>query len=116
MRGKKPASEAMPPVFGLPPAIQKMSEKQASAWAAEFALVALESLTNSTRPLRPTCSMRCARPGNETQSLLDRLRGEPERQRRARGTGGVLRIVHAAQRADAADMGDGARAARPRPA
>ena len=34
MRGKKPASALMPPVFGLPPAIQKMSEKQASALAA----------------------------------------------------------------------------------
>ena len=55
----------MPPVFGLPPAIQKMSVKLASARAAASALVAFESLTNSTRPRRPTCSMRCARPGKE---------------------------------------------------
>ena len=56
----------MPPVFALPPAIQKISVKLASARAAASALVALESLTNSTLPFRPTCSMRCARPGNET--------------------------------------------------
>src|SRR6266568_1960873 len=65
MRGKYSASAAMPPDFALPPAIQKMSEKLASARAAASALVALESLTNSTRPLRPTCSMRWARPGND---------------------------------------------------
>ena len=69
MRGKNPASAAMPPVFGLPPAIQKMSEKQASALAAESALVALESLTNSTLPLRAMVSIRCARPGNERSPL-----------------------------------------------
>jgi hypothetical protein len=39
MRGKKSASDAMPPVFGLPPAIQKMSSKQASARAAASAVV-----------------------------------------------------------------------------
>ena len=65
MRGKNSASEVMPPVFGLPPAIQKILSKQASACAAESALVALESLTNSTSPMRPTSSMRCARPGND---------------------------------------------------
>src|SRR5437899_7564953 len=65
MRGKKRASDAMPPVLALPPAIQKMSEKQASARAAESALVALESLTNSTLPLRAIVSMRCARRGKE---------------------------------------------------
>src|SRR2546421_76594 len=66
MRGKYPASEVMPPAFALPPAIQKISVKLASARAAASALVAFESLTNSTPPLRPTCSMRCARPGNDT--------------------------------------------------
>jgi len=35
----------------------------------------------------------------------------PERQRRAGGAGRVLGVVDAAQRADAADVGDGARAA-----
>ena len=53
----------MPPSFGLPPAIQKMSAKDDSACAAASALVPLESLTNSTLPRRPTCSMRCASPG-----------------------------------------------------
>src|SRR5262252_6724227 len=42
------------------------------------------------------------------QALLDRLNRKPERERRAGGTGCVLRVVHAAQRADAADMGNGA--------
>ena len=45
MRGKNSARLTMPPVFGLPPAIQKMSWKLPSALAAESALVALESLT-----------------------------------------------------------------------
>src|SRR5258706_5379476 len=63
MRGKKDSSEVMPPALALPPAMQNMSVKEASACADESALVALESLTNSTAPLRPTCSMRWARPG-----------------------------------------------------
>ena len=41
MRGKNSASEVMPPVLGLPPAIQNMSVNEASACAAESALVAL---------------------------------------------------------------------------
>ena len=106
MRGKNPASGTMPPLFGLPPAIQKMSPKQASAWAAESALVALELLMNSTRPLRPTSSMRCASPGNDPQARLDRAQVEAERERGRRGAGGVLRIVATAQRVDGAEPGD----------
>ena len=60
----------MPPVFGLPPRIQKMSGKHTSAFATESALVALESLTYNTRPRRPSCSMRCARPGKLRRPLL----------------------------------------------
>ena len=37
----------MPPVFGLPPAIQKISPNDDSAFAAASALVPFESLTNS---------------------------------------------------------------------
>src|ERR1700674_4882665 len=121
MRGKYSAREAMPPDFALPPAIQKMSEKLARPRAAASALVALESLTNSTRPLRPTCSMRWARPGNDRrprsivsgarapvwphaggdagkrpQAALDRLRREAERERGGRGAGGILGVVPAA--------------------
>ncbi len=99
------ASDAMPPVFGLPPAIQKMSGKQASACAAESALVALESLTNSTLPMRPTCSMRCARPGNDRKPVLRSRRRRARDAKRGRaGAGGVLRVVAAAQRADAAEI------------
>src|SRR3981189_132566 len=65
MRGKNSVSDTIPPVLGLPPAIQKMSSKQASARAAASALVALESLTNRMPPLRPTSSMRWARPGKD---------------------------------------------------
>jgi len=42
-----------------------------------------------------------------SESLLDGVCGEPERECRAGRTGGVLRVVHATQRADAADLGDG---------
>src|ERR1700751_4477983 len=54
----------MPPSFDRPPNIQKMPpEKEASAFSAESAFVALESLMNKVRPARPTSSMRCGRPG-----------------------------------------------------
>ncbi len=41
-----------------------MSRKAVSAFSVESAFVALESLTNSTGPRRPTSSIRCGRPGN----------------------------------------------------
>src|SRR5476649_1216301 len=70
MRGKNLARLEMPPVLGLPPAIQKILSKLESALAALSALVAFESLTNRTFPkfvgLRPTCCMRWARPGKIT--------------------------------------------------
>ena len=96
----------MPPVFGLPPAIQKMSVKLASARAALSALVALESLTNSTRPWRPIGCMRWARPGNVARPFLDGGEVEAERDAGGDGAGRVLRIVRAAQRADAGEIGD----------
>src|SRR3954471_18118490 len=132
MRGKKPVRPVMPPALGLPPAIQKISEKDDSACAVASALVPLESLTNSTLPRRPTCSMRCARPGKlrrpfcrisaespsasaqaAAQAVWKDSGGEPERERAGRRTGRFLRIVQPAQRADAADPRDlAARAAR----
>ena len=51
MRGKKPVRVESPPVFGLPPAIQKISPKHASAWA----------LDDGNRPLYATV------PGGEVQ-------------------------------------------------
>ena len=66
----------MPPVFGLPPAIQKMSLKLASALAALSALVAFESLTKRTFPLRPIGCMRWASPGKVRKPFLDRARIE----------------------------------------
>ena len=111
MRGKKPVSESKPPVLGLPPAIQKMSPKQASACAAESALVALESLTNSTRALAADLLHAVGEPGERAQPALDLLGRHAERERGAAGAGGVLRIVHAAQRADAAELRDAARGA-----
>ena len=50
-------------------------------------------------------------PGKRPQPLLDRFRRQAERERGAGRAGGVLRVVHAAQRADPAERGDGARAA-----
>ena len=46
------------------------------------------------------------KPWKRAQAILDRLRGQPERERRAGRAGGVLRVVHAAQRPDAAEMRD----------
>src|SRR5215472_14192160 len=94
MRGKYSARLAMPPSFGFPPAIQKMSEKDDSARAAASALVPLESLTNSTWPRRPTCSMRCARPGKLRRPFCRTSRPTPSAS------------AQATQRADAADPRD----------
>ena len=63
--------------------------KDGSAFSAASALVALQSLTNSTRPMRPTCSMRCARPGKlrsaaRIASRLDAERAAPPRWRTRR--------------------------------
>ena len=80
--GRSRRGDVMPPVFGLPPAIQKMSVKLASACAAASALVALESLTKSTLPVRPTSSMRCARPGNDRRPRWIASGDEAERERR----------------------------------
>ena len=44
--------------------------------------------------------------GERTQPGLDRRGFETKRQRRGGGASGVLRIVQAAQRADAAELGD----------
>ncbi len=45
-------------------------------------------------------------PRERAQACLDRRGLEAERQRGGRGAGGILRIVQAAQRADAAKLGD----------
>ena len=75
---------------------------------------ALESLTNSTLPWRPTCSMRCARPGKLRRPCCDASSASRPSASAARGgAGGVLRVVHAAQRADAAEI---ARSSLPRAA
>jgi hypothetical protein len=83
-----------------------MRGKTDSAGAAASALVALESLTNSTRPLRPTCSMRCARPGKALEPGLNFAEVNPTFQAGGDRSKRVLRIVLAAQRADALKRGD----------
>ena len=88
-----------------------MRSKLASALAAASALVAFESLTKSTRPRRPTCSIRCLRPAKRREPARDRLLVEPELAHRGNGSRGVLRIVIAAQRGDAGETGDPARGA-----
>ena len=57
-------------------------------------------------PRRPTSSIRWASPGKDRKPGLDGRRFETERQRRGGGAGGVLGVVQAAQRADAAEFGD----------
>ena len=113
MRGKKPRSDSMPPVFGLPPAIQKMSLKQASAWAAEvgiggFGIVDVEDSAAAAELFHAVGEAR-----ERAQPGLNRRRFEAERQRRGGGAGGVLRIVQSAQRADAAELGDRRNASGP---
>src|SRR5262249_33678132 len=77
-----------------------MSSKLANALAAESALVAFESLTNRTLPLRPTCSIRWGRPGKSLKPFLNGggiIAGRcASRDRTSR----VLGIVHPAQRSD----------------
>ena len=53
----------MPPSFGRPPAIQRMRSKQASAFSAASALVALELLTMRTPRQVAISWLRCGRPG-----------------------------------------------------
>ena len=93
--GSRGVSGAMPPSFALPPRIQNMRSKEASALSVESALVALESLTKITRPRRPTSSMRCGRPGKDVMARLDHLRLDPAvpsgRDRRRRHSGRCAR-------------------------
>ena len=87
----------MPPSLALPPAIQKMSGKQTSARAAASALVALESLTKRTLPMRPTSSMRCARPGKLGDRFGDGAGVSGKGLGRGIGERCVLPIVRAGQ-------------------
>ena len=99
----------MPPVFGLPPAIQKMSAKHASACAAESALVAFEIVHEQHAALAPNLLHAMGEAGKRHQAALDGLRCKSEGERRSDRASGVLSIVHTTQRVDAADMGNGAR-------
>ena len=75
----------------------------ASAFSVASALVALESLMKSTRPRRPTSSMRCGKTGKGPQGpSRSRSASTPSAARRRDGGRRVLRVVRAAQRADAA--------------
>ena len=95
----------MPPVFGLPPAIQKISLNDDSARAAASALVPLESLMNSTSAVAADLlhAMRKARKTAQALSA-DTSRADAERQRRQMRAGRILRVVQPAQRADAVDL------------
>ncbi len=78
--------------------------KDDSALSAESALVALESLTKSTLPLRPTSSSRCGRPGNVFNAAAMSRRLEAAMQGSGASKGRVLRIVLAAQGGDAGEV------------
>src|ERR1700716_1604953 len=90
MRGKYSDSPVMPPSFGLPPAIQKISAKDDSANVAATA-----ALPHALGEPRKTA-----------QPVLQGFGGDAERQRAGRGAGRILRVVEAAQRTDAADPCD----------
>ena len=81
-----------------------MSVKLASALPAASALVALESLTNSTLPRRATCSMRWDEAGEALEALGDGGEAEPLRARERVGDGRVLPIMRASERADAGEI------------
>ena len=82
-----------------------MLEKLNSARSAASALVALESLTNSTRPMRRTSSMRWARPGKLRSDFGELVPGQAKAARGGKCRAGVLRVVRAAQGADAFEAG-----------
>src|SRR5580692_5068442 len=99
MRGKYSARLVMPPSFGFPPAIQKISAKDDSACAAAADLF---------HAVRET--------GKTAQGALQGFAGNPERERAGRRARRILRVVLAAQRTDAADPRDlAARATRGAP-
>ena len=113
MRGKKPVSVESPPVFGLPPAIQKMSLKQASACAGRIRVGRLGVVDEQHAALAADLLHAMRQAGERAQAFLDLLDRKAERERGAARAGRVLRIVHAAQRSDAAEQRDlGAAAAR----
>ena len=94
----------MPPVFGLPPAIQKISLKLASALAAQSALVAFESLTNSTLPLRPIGCMRWARPGKLASPFWIAGRSRPSATQAAMRGAAFCALCAPRKRADAGEL------------
>ena len=99
----------MPPVFGLPPAIQKMSWKLPSALAALSALVAFEFVDEQHaaqfRVFAADLLHAVGEAGEADQAFLNRRQVEPERDAGGNRAGGVLRIVLAAQAADAGELG-----------
>ncbi len=104
-RAKSGASGAMPPSFGMPPTIQWMrAGKAASAFSAASALVALLSLTNSTRPIAADLLHAVGEARESSRGPRGSLGLDAERARRGDGRRGVLRIVRAAQRADAGEV------------
>ena len=112
-RGRCPAPGAgcvKPPGLGLPPAIQKMLAKLASDFSAELGLVALLSLTQSTRPARATSSIRCGRPRKLGKPGHRLRRRQAQRPDGGVGHGDVLPVVPPAQvlqRPQVEDLGPG---------
>ena len=113
MRGKKPVRVEMPPFFGLPPAIQKMSPKAGQRLRGRIRVGRLGVVDEQHAALAPDLLHAMRKSWKRAQTVLDRLRRQPERERRTGRAGGVLRVVHAAQRADAAEMRDRLRRCRP---
>ena len=104
----------MPPCFGLPPRIQKMSRsKAASAVAALSALVALLSLMKSVRPTGRSPPAGAAGRGTSRARRPPRPATRRGMSAHALAASAFWMLCAAAQRADAGEVGEGAE--RPRP-
>ncbi len=77
MRGKKPASEAMPPVFGLPPAIQKMSREAGQRLRGGVRVGRLGVVDEQHAALAADLLHAVREAGKRAQSLLDRRLDRP---------------------------------------
>ena len=74
-----------------------MSRNDSSAFSAASALVALESLTNSTRPILADLLHAMREAGEAREPPRDLLDAKPQRARGGEGEGGVLAVMRAAQ-------------------
>ncbi len=96
----------MPPVLGLPPAIQiDVAEARQRARGA-VGVGGLRIVDEQHASLAADRLHAVGEAGKRGKALLDGAEIEAEREAGGDGAGRVLRIVRAAQRADAGEIGD----------